>query len=288
MATDHVQDASLPTSSVSDLATKLERLLSLVRSFKTCAVAFSGGVDSAVMAKAAHLALADGAVAVTGVSPSLAQGELETAREVAGIIGIRHEVIKTDEMSSDGYTSNAPDRCYHCKSELYTQMDGLAARLNVAVVINGANVDDLDDYRPGMIAAQEHQVRSPLAECELNKAEVRQLAHQWTLPVWDKPAAPCLSSRIAYGEEVTPERLQMIDQAERYLRNLGLKEVRVRYHRGDLARIEVPADEISHLMHDPTRLALVAHLQSLGFRFIALDLMGFQSGSLNRLVQLDA
>lgn len=240
------------------------------------------------MAKAAHLALGDCAVAVTGVSPSLAQGELETAREVAGIIGIRHEVINTEEMSSDGYTSNAPDRCYHCKSELYTQMDGLAARLNVAVVVNGANVDDLDDYRPGMMAAQEHEVRSPLAECDLNKAEVRQLAQQWALPVWDKPAAPCLSSRIAYGEEVTPERLRMVDQTERYLRNLGLKEVRVRYHRGDLARIEVPADEISRLMHDSTRLELVAQLQSLGFRFISLDLMGFQSGSLNRLVQLDA
>ncbi len=220
-------------------------LIELIRSYESCAVAFSGGVDSAVVAKAAHLALGERAVAVTGVSASLAAGELELAREVASQIGIRHEVIRTDEFQSADYTRNAADRCYHCKSELYEQMDGLAERLHVAVIANGANVDDLGDYRPGMTAARERNIRSPLAECGFDKAAVRQLAQHWQLPVWDKPASPCLSSRVAYGEEVTPQRLAMIDAAEQHLRSLGLPEVRVRYHRGDLARIEAPLQQRS-------------------------------------------
>ena len=272
---------------MNDLDTKRERLLDLLRSFETCAVAFSAGVDSTVVAKAAQLALGDRAVAVTGVSASLADGELEEARRLAEWIGIRHEVISTAEFANSNYTENAPDRCYHCKSELYTQIEQLSPRLNVRVVVNGANADDLGDFRPGMQAAEEHRVRSPLLECGINKAEVRQLAADWDLPIWDKPAMPCLASRVAYGEEVTPERLAMIDQAERLLREQGLRTVRVRYHKGDLARLEVPATELARLVEEATRRALVDGLKDLGFRFVTMDLEGFRSGSLNTLVPLE-
>ncbi|MDA1052301.1 MAG: ATP-dependent sacrificial sulfur transferase LarE [Planctomycetota bacterium] len=268
------------------LAEKREQLLTLIRSFESCAVAFSAGVDSTVVAKAAHLALGEKAVAVTGTSASLAAGELDEARSLAERIAIRHVVISTDEFANSSYTQNAPDRCYHCKTELYTQLDGLTDRLGVEVVLNGANIDDASDYRPGMKAAAEHHVRSPLAECGFTKADVRALAEAWGLPVGDKPATPCLSSRVAYGEEVTPERLRMIDGAEQLLREQGLRNVRVRYHRGDLARIEVPADEIAKLVSAATRSVLAGQLRQLGFKFVTIDLEGFRSGSLNSLVQL--
>ena len=270
------------------LSEKRERLLALIRSYKSCAVAFSAGVDSTVVAKAAQLALGERAVAVTGTSASLASGELDEAKSLAAQIGIRHVVISTDEFANERYTENAPDRCYHCKTELYTQLDGLTDRLGVEVVFNGANVDDASDYRPGMKAATEHQVRSPLAECGFTKADVRALAEHWGLPVWDKPATPCLSSRVAYGEEVTPERLQMIDRAEQLLREQGIRNVRVRYHRGDLARIEVPANEIAQLTHADVAPILAEKLRQLGFKFVTIDLEGFRSGSLNSLVQLNS
>ena len=271
-----------------DSAGLAERLVAQLRTFDGCAVAFSGGVDSAVVAKAAQLALGDRAIAVTAVSASLAEGERETASELARLIGIRHEVIYTDELANPAYARNAPDRCFHCKDELYTHLEGIAERLGVSVLVNGANADDLGDYRPGMQAARDHAVRSPLAECGMTKEQVRSLARYWDLPVWDKPAAPCLSSRIAYGEEVTPERLRMIDEAEQFLRALGLATVRVRYHRGDLARLEVPLEAVSRLCQEPLRGQIVAHLAKLGFKFVTLDLEGFRSGSLNALVPVES
>ncbi len=210
-----------------EVVAKRDQLLSMISTLSSCAVAFSAGVDSAVVAKAAALALGDRAVAVTGVSASLAQGELEQARAMAGLIGIRHVEIETHELAQPAYAQNVPDRCYHCKTELYVQMKDILPRLQVEVLLNGANADDLYDYRPGTQAAAEQQVRSPLSECQLSKAEVRQLAQHWGLPIWNKPATPCLSSRLAYGEQVTPERLEMVDQAERYLRQLGLETCRV-------------------------------------------------------------
>ena len=273
---------------MSDLTAKREKLLGLIRGYGTCAVAFSGGVDSAVVAKAAHLALGDAAVAVTGTSASLAAGELDDARKLARKIGIRHEVIETDEFSNPDYLRNAADRCYHCKTELYTEIDGMAERLGVDVILNGANVDDLGDYRPGMKAAGEHRVASPLAECGLDKAAVRALARHWQLPIWDKPATPCLSSRIAYGEEVTPERLAMIGQAERFLRDWGLGTLRVRYHKGDVARLEMPLDALTRLTAPEMREAVVGRLKQLGFKYVTLDLEGFRSGSLNALVDIES
>jgi uncharacterized protein len=268
------------------LDAKRDALLDTLRGLGSCAVAYSGGVDSAVVAKAAAVALGERAVAVTGVSASLASGELEIAEEVAQQIGIRHVVVHTDELSQAGYTRNAPDRCYHCKTELYTQLERMLRDLGVASIINGANADDLGDYRPGMQAASEHHIHSPLAECGITKAEVRQLAAEWGLPVWDKPATPCLSSRIAYGEEVTPDRLAMIDQAEQFLRASGLGNLRVRYHRGDLARIEVPYEDVPRLCDPTFRGQLTDEFRRLGFKFVTLDLEGFRSGSLNQLVQI--
>ena len=271
---------------MSSLDAKREALLDALKRLESCAVAYSGGVDSAVVAKAAAVALGDKAVAVTGVSASLASGELEAAEELSRLIGIRHVVMNTDELESENYSRNAPDRCYHCKTELYSQLESLLPKLGVKAMVNGANADDLGDYRPGMQAATEHRIHSPLADCGITKAEVRQLAADWDLPVWDKPATPCLSSRIAYGEEVTPERLAMIDRAEQFLRGLGLANLRVRYHKGDLARLEVPLADLPRLCEGNTRDEVAAALRRLGFKFVTLDLEGFRSGSLNQLVQI--
>ena len=269
-----------------DLFAKRDQLLATIRSYGSAAVAFSAGVDSAVVAKAAALALGEKTVAVTGVSASLAEGELDEARDMARRIGIRHLEIETDELSQPQYAQNAPDRCYHCKTELYLQMKDLQGHLDVEVLLNGANADDLDDYRPGTQAASEQRVHSPLADCQLTKAEVRQLARVWELPVWNKPATPCLSSRLAYGEEVTAERLAMVDRAEQFLRTHGFRDCRVRYHRGDLARVEVTVEQLPLLAGD-FRRQLIDHLFQLGFKFVTLDLQGFRSGSLNVLVPVD-
>jgi uncharacterized protein len=256
-------------------------------SYGRCAVAYSGGVDSAVVCMAARLALGENAVAVTAASESLAADELEAAAAIARQIGIRHEVLRTAEINNPLYVRNAPDRCYHCKTELYTQLEAFVAHWGGAVIVNGANADDAGDSRPGRTAAAEHEVHSPLLECGITKQEVRQLAVAWNLPVWDKPASPCLSSRIAYGEEVTSDRLKAIDRAEQILRDLGLREVRVRYHRGDLARIEVPSEAISPLAQPETRERLLAEFRALGFKYVTLDLAGFSSGSLNAMLPIE-
>ena len=269
------------------LAHKRDMLLDLLRGYGRVAVAFSGGVDSAVVARAAALACGEKAVAVTALSPSLARGELEQAQRIADLIRIRHVVIRTDEFKQHGYLKNAGDRCYYCKSELYLQMDQLADSQEYDVIVNGANADDTGDYRPGMRAARERAVHSPLIEAGLSKAEVRELAREWELPVWDKPATPCLSSRIAYGVEVTPERVAQVDQAECCLREkLGLRELRVRLEQNDLARIELPASEIHRLADPEAREAVVNELLNLGFRYVTLDLQGFRSGSMNEALPI--
>ncbi len=267
---------------------KKERLLQLLRGFGSCAVAFSGGLDSAVLARVAFEALGDRAVAVTGISPSLAAGELDECRRLAAEIGIRHVTIETEELNNPLYQRNLADRCYFCKTELFTKMGDWAERLGVAVVADGSNRDDRGDHRPGLAAARERGVRSPLSECELGKDEIRQLARHWGLPIWNKPASPCLSSRIAYGEQVTPERLAMVERAERFLRARGFRLLRVRYHKGDLARIEVPVAELPRLLEPSLREAIIRELMEAGFKFVTLDLMGFRSGSLNQLVPVES
>ena len=271
------------------LAAKRNVLLELLADYGSVAVAFSAGVDSTVVAKAAQLACGERAVAVTALSDSLAEGEKEDAAEFARTIGIRHRFVETSELTNPDYVKNAPDRCYHCKTELYTQLERLQPQLGVDVIVNGANLDDRGDYRPGMRAAGERNVRSPLIEAELTKADVRDLARHWGLPVWDKPATPCLSSRIAYGLEVTPERLSRVDRAERLLRNeLGLRECRVRHEQNDLARIEVPAAEISRFLEEEIRSRITRDFHALGFKYVALDLDGFRSGSMNALLPVES
>ena len=269
-----------------ELAQKRDRLLEFLRGYGSCAVAFSGGLDSSVLAKAAQLALGDRAVAVTGTSASMAAGELDEAAELARQIGIRHETVATGELSLPAYQANQPDRCYHCKMELFAQVEEVAERFGAAVVADGSNRDDQGDYRPGLQALRERNVRSPLAECGFSKAELRRLAECVGPAGADKPATPCLSSRIAYGQQVTPERLQMIDRAERFLRERGLRPLRVRYHEGDLARIEVPPDQLPRLAEPEFRRELVEYLRSLGFKYVALDLEGFRSGSMNAVLKM--
>lgn len=271
------------------LDTKRERLIATIREYGSVAVAFSAGVDSTVVAKAAQLACDARAVAVTANSPSLAMGELDQARELASLIGIRHQVVQTTEFTDAAYASNPANRCYFCKTELYTQLQPLLPELGVDVIANGANLDDQGDHRPGMQAASEHAVRSPLIEAGLNKSDVRELAREWGLPVWDKPAMPCLSSRIAYGVEVTAERVRRIDAAEQFLSQLlGTRELRVRLEAGDLARIEVPLSQLSRLAEEETRCNLVLEFRRLGFQFVTLDLEGFRSGSLNTVLPVES
>lgn len=272
---------------MSDLHTKRDRLLAILGELPGVAVAFSGGIDSTVVAKAAALALGEKAVAVTADSPSVPRSELATARELATLIGIRHVIVNTGEFENPNYLKNGGDRCFHCKSELYSRIETLLPQLGVPVMASGANLDDRGDYRPGLTAAAEHGVRHPLQEAGFTKADVRELARHWNLPTWDKPASPCLSSRLAPGLAVTPERTKRVEDAESYLRSLGLRECRVRYHEGDLARVEVPLGELPRFAGLEIRTNLSREFHRLGFKFVTLDLDGFRTGSLNELVPLE-
>lgn len=252
------------------------------RQFPSVLVAYSGGVDSALLMAVAHQALGKDALACIGASPSYPERELASALKVASDLGANVRVVKTEEHLDPRYAANPSNRCYFCKSELYEQLEARLPELGVAVICNGANLDDLGDHRPGMVAAAEHRVRSPLVEAGFTKADVRELAHVWDLPQWDKPAAPCLSSRIAYGVEVTPERVRRVDLAELFLRGLtGIRELRVRLEANDLARIEVPLEHVATLTQSDTRDEIARRFHELDFRYITLDLEGFRSGSLN-------
>ncbi len=220
------------------------------------------------------------AVAVTGVSPSIAATEIEEARDLATRIGIRHVLLDTHEMDRDGYIENSPMRCYHCKTELFEVLAAYARDNGYSVVADGCNADDLGDHRPGRLAAAERAVRSPLVEAGLTKAEIRELSRQRGLPTWDKPAMACLASRIPYGTPVTIEALDQVGAAEAVLRSLGLRQLRVRHH-GDVARIEVEPEVMSELLSAGNRDLVVSRLKNLGFKYVTLDLAGFRSGSMN-------
>ncbi|QEL17985.1 ATP-dependent sacrificial sulfur transferase LarE [Limnoglobus roseus] len=270
-----------------ELEVKRDDLLHRLGRFPAVAVAFSGGVDSTVVAKAAFLAIGERAVAVTADSPSVARAELADAERLAAMIGIRHVVVRTAEFDDPAYAANDGTRCYHCKSELYTRIESLLPELGVNVICSGANLDDNGDYRPGLTAAAEHAVKHPLQEAGFTKADVRELAKFWDLPVWDKPASPCLSSRLVPGLAVTPERTLRVERGEAVLHSLGLRTCRVRYHEGDLARIEVPVESLDRFGDPDMRDAVTARFRELGFRFVTLDLAGFRSGGLNDLISLD-
>ena len=263
---------------------KFLKLQEILRGLGRVLVAYSGGVDSAFLLKVAHDMLGDDAQGVLAHSESLDRNEYVAARGVAESMGISVRVIETDEYSNENYRRNAPDRCYHCKAELFDRLGEIAAAEGFPWVVDGSNFDDRGDYRPGMKAREERGVRSPLLEAELTKSEIRSYSRQLGLPTWDKPAAPCLSSRIPYGSEVTREKLRQVEAAEAGLRALGFRVLRVR-HRGDVATIEIPLEEFSTLLKDGVREAAIQAVTEAGFRCVALDLKGFRSGSLNEALE---
>jgi uncharacterized protein len=248
-------------------------------------VAFSGGTDSAYLAWVATAVLSEQAHCITADSPSYPSRHRELARRLARDFSLRHEFIVTGEMERPEYRANEPDRCYYCKQELFTQLNALARARGIAAVLDGANADDRDDYRPGRKAARELGVRSPLDEADLTKAEIRELSRRAGLPTWDEPASACLSSRIPYHSEVTPEKLAMIERAESVVFDLGFRVCRVRHH-DDVARLELGADEMAHALDPAVREALVRDLKAIGYRYVALDLQGYRLGSLNEGVRL--
>jgi uncharacterized protein len=258
---------------------KERALRGTLSSMGSVVVAYSGGVDSAYLAYVAQDTLGDRALAITADSPSYPERHREMAVRIAGQFGLRHEIIRTRELERPEYRANPADRCYYCKHELYTHLSRIAATRH-AVVVDGNNADDRGDYRPGRRAAGEFGVRSPLDEVSLTKSEIRELSRLAGLPTWDEPASACLSSRIPYHSEVTDEKLRMIERAEQVLHTLGIRVCRVRHH-GDLARIEVAADELSGVLAPEIRAGIVRDLKALGYRYVTIDLQGYRTGSLN-------
>ncbi len=262
---------------------QLNQLRSLFQQMDRALIAYSGGVDSTLVVKIAYDVLGDRALAVTAISPSLLPEDLEQARMQAAMIGVAHEEVYTQEMENPNYTANPVNRCYFCKSELHDTLKPLAQERGYPYVIDGVNRDDLRDYRPGIQAAQERGVRSPLAEIGVSKVEVREISKQLGLSSWDQPSQPCLSSRFPYGEEITVAKLQRVGRAEVYLRQLGWQNLRVR-SAGDTARIELPCEQIQDFVLKTDLPTLVAQFQALGFLYVTLDLEGYCSGKLNRVL----
>ncbi|MBW4633441.1 MAG: ATP-dependent sacrificial sulfur transferase LarE [Iphinoe sp. HA4291-MV1] len=269
------------------LTKKLEQLKALFLEMEQALIAYSGGVDSTLVAKVAYDVLGDRALAVTAMSPSLLPEELEDASLQAATIGIPHQIIQTHEMENPNYTSNPVNRCYFCKSELHDTLKPLAVQLGYPYVVDGVNADDLHDYRPGIQAAKERGARSPLAEVGITKAEVRQISKELGLPWWEKPAQPCLSSRFPYGEEITVAKLQRVGRAEIYLRKLGYQNLRVRSE-GDTARIELPPEQIKEFVLKTDLQSIVSAFQEFGFIYVTLDLEGYRSGKLNQVLNRES
>jgi len=267
------------------LLEKHARLRGLITDCGSALVCYSGGVDSTLLLKVAHDVLGDRCVAMVALSPTMAASERAAALELAGTLGVRVEVAESHELSRPEFRMNPQDRCYYCKGELLDLAKPLAARLGLREILLGTNTDDLGDYRPGLQAARDYGARQPLADAALSKAEVRALSKELGLPTWDKPQLACLSSRFPYGTEITPERLRQVDGLEDGMRGLGFRQVRARWH-GEIARLELEADDIARAALPAMRAAIVKLGRELGFTFVALDLAGFKSGSMNRLLAI--
>jgi uncharacterized protein len=267
------------------LREKQDRLFEILRSLGRVLVAYSGGTDSAYLAWAAAEALGDNAIAVTADSPSIPESHKRDAIDFAKQFGIRHEMIPTAEFESEAYAANNPDRCFHCKDELFTRMEDLARAYPDYVIVYGVNSDDLGDYRPGQNAARLHEVKAPLVEAGLTKAEIRELSRLAGLPTWDRPAAACLSSRIPYGTRVTPERIRKVELAEEYVKELGFRQFRVRYQ-DETARIELSRDEMPRALSLEVFAALSAAVKRAGFKYASLDLDGYRQGAMNEVLDL--
>ncbi len=275
----------MPGMEVCSTQNKLAQLQNLFVEMEQALIAYSGGIDSTLVAKVAYDVLGDRALAITAVSPSLLPEELEAAKLQAQQIGIKHELVETQEMDNPQYTSNPINRCYFCKSELHDTLKPLALQRGYSYVIDGVNADDLKDYRPGIQAAKERGARSPLAELGITKIEIREISKFLGLPWWDKPAQPCLSSRFPYGEEITVEKLHRVGRAEIYLRQLGYQNLRVRSQE-DTAKIELPSEMIKDFVLNTDLPELVKFFQELGFLFVTLDLEGYRSGKLNQVLKI--
>jgi len=262
------------------LDAKLTKMRAIFSPMRSVIVAFSGGVDSTFVLKVAYDTIGDRVLALTTTSPTMPDEDRESALAMAQVIGARHLIVESNELEIPGYSANPLNRCYLCKHNLFTVCEAKAGELGIDNIVDGLNLDDLHDYRPGMQAASEKRVRHPLVEAELSKAEIRELSHAMRLPTWDRPASPCLSSRFPYGTEITPDGLAKVAAGERILHAMGFKVARVRFH-GEVARLELERSEIARIFETQNRDIVDREFKKIGFRFVAIDLKGFRSGSLN-------